>query len=459
MASTIKITARTEKKEIGGQVFTPEPIVALMVEKLFQRKHPKRDDSVLDPGCGAGAFIKGVLNWCTRKGIEAPRIVGIEFDSKLLGEARKSFEGLENVTLINENFLLGDFETFDFIIGNPPYVRLEGLSESERETYRKMFDTAVNRFDLYMLFFEKALKSLKPSGRLVFITPEKYEYTLTTRPLRKLMARYHVEEIHHVSEDVFKDLVTYPTITTINGSGRGPTKVIHRDGSSITIKKIPADGSRWVLAIKGGAEPVRLGLVLADVCLRISCGVATGADEVFVMPKEGVPESLKPYAHPTIGGEQLTKGVRASDVMLIPYDRSGGLLPEEKLKNFKRWFSKHKKHLSSRYCVRKGKHKWYSFHENPPMSDILRPKILCKDIAKEPKFWTDPEGNIVPRHSVYYIVPKDPKILYGFLGYLNSEKVHRWLVARCQRAANDFMRLQSSVLKDIPILSKWVERQ
>lgn len=82
---------------------------------------------------------------------------------------------------------------------------------------------------------------------------------------------------------------------------------------------------------------------------------------------------------------------------------------------------------------------------------IYSNKILCKDISEEPSFWLDEEGAIIPRHSVYYIVPKNPSILHQLYEYLNSEEVGRWLIAHAQRAANDFIRLQSSVLKKIPI--------
>jgi hypothetical protein len=94
---------------------------------------------------------------------------------------------------------------------------------------------------------------------------------------------------------------------------------------------------------------------------------------------------------------------------------------------------------------------WYAFHENPPLIDLLRPKILCKDIGPRPAFVLDPIGAIVPRHSVYYIVPGDSTDIMALLDYLNSETASGWLEKHCQRAANGFVRLQSSVLKRLPV--------
>ena len=439
-----------------GQIATPPDVANLMVQKLFRKRRPTADDDILDPGCGAGALIMAMLDWCRKEGVDTPHIVGVELDPKLIERARTAVGSDKNVDLMESDFLLGDIGSFDYVICNPPYVRIEKLDELEKETYRSLFETAVNRFDLYILFFEKALKILRPSGRMVFITPEKYEYTLTARPLRQLMTNCHVEEIHHIEEDAFKGLVTYPTITTINRNGVGSTRIVNRSELFKTVR-LPTDGSPWSPVIRGSSEGGTSELTLGDICVRVSCGVATGADRIFVVPKEEVPEVLEVYAHPTVSGRGLTReGVKASYRMLIPYNKSG-LLPDEEVEEFKSWFSKYKETLASRSCVRKGKREWFAFHENPPLKDILRSKVLCKDIVKEPRFWLDNEGGIVPRHSVYYIVPKDPSILPRLLDYLNSEEVKEWLRANCQRAANDFIRLQSTVMKKLPIPPQLVE--
>ena len=57
----------------------------------------------------------------------------------------------------------------------------------------------------------------------------------------------------------------------------------------------------------------------------------------------------------------------------------------------------------------------------------------------------------MPRHSVYYIVPADAGIIERLCDYLNSAEAGRWLAEHCQRAANGFLRLQSNILKAMPI--------
>jgi len=62
---------------------------------------------------------------------------------------------------------------FDVIVGNPPYIRAENMPRDERDYYMdsKHFEVAYGRFDIHILFVERALKFLKAGGRLGFIVP------------------------------------------------------------------------------------------------------------------------------------------------------------------------------------------------------------------------------------------------------------------------------------------------
>lgn len=61
-----------------GFVPTPDRVVDLMVDKLFVGRPPTVSSRLLDPGCGRGAFIAGVLRWCAENNRPVPEIVGIE---------------------------------------------------------------------------------------------------------------------------------------------------------------------------------------------------------------------------------------------------------------------------------------------------------------------------------------------------------------------------------------------
>lgn len=442
-----------------GHVRTPRAVAEMMVARLFRDLPPRPGARLLDPGCGEGTFISAVVDYCRKQGLSLPEITGVELNPALVQEARAAFAELARIKILNSDFLTCALPRFEYVIGNPPYVPITGLSTEERKRYRPIFSSAVERFDLYALFFERSLGLLAAEGRLCFITPEKFQYVHSTEPLRRLLAGFTVESIDHLDEETFPGLVTYPTITTVINRTPTPTSrtdVRFRDGRTRRVA-MPADGSSWTPALNPTTNPVDFRLTLSNLCVRVSCGIATGADRLFVYPDNQVPPTLTRFTYPTISGRQLglygPTEVRTTSSMLVPYDRKGRLLPVSTLGDFLTFVSRPdiSRRLKARTCVVAGNREWYRFHDNAPLDEILRPKILCKDIAQEPHFWSDPCGRIVPRHTVYYIVPKTGVDLTALLFYLNSDPAGAWLRSNCQRAANGFYRLQSSILKKLPV--------
>ena len=434
-----------------GFVPTPAHVVDLMVARLFRGRAPTRGDTLLDPGCGGGEFIAGVLRWCATNRQPVPTIMGMELEPGRAVQATHRFADVPEVSIRQSDFLEPSHDRFDFIIGNPPYVPITALSVAERDRYRRLYSTASGRFDLYLLFFEQALRLLRGAGRLVFITPEKFLYVGTAQPLRHLLTSRHVEELYFLAEDTFANLVTYPLVSTISGSSHsGETRVITRDGRARTVRL--DSGSSWQPVLHGHRRQPH-DSTLADACIRISCGVATGADSVFVRRAAELPHNLARFARPTIAGRQLQPGEAPATPfkMLLPYSPDGSLLPEESLGPLKAYLEAdaRRERLVRRTCA--ARKRWYAFHETPPLRDILRPKLLCKDVTATPFFTVDRSGHIVPRHSVYYIVPADPRIIDALAAYLNSPVARKWLQANCQRAASGYLRLQSHVLKRLPI--------
>ena len=437
-----------------GFVTTPPDTVDTLVALLFQGKAPGPSDHVLDPGCGTGMFIDGIIRWCVRRGLPLPQITGVESDPRHIPFLESKYADVESVRIEHADFLDGRTASYDFVVGNPPYVPITAISEQEKTKYRSAFLTARGRFDLYLLFFEQALRSLEPGGRLVFITPEKYLYVESAAPLRAMLGAFHVEEIRQFPEDTFGDLVTYPTITVVRKSPPRMTRIFRRDGTMLLVRQLPSSSS-WLPELEGASSGTS-DLTLGAICRRISCGVATGADGVFVRPLVGLDPALLGFTYPTVAGRELAPGTDAIPHrfgMLVPYDRDGGLTPLNLLGAL-RGYLEHpviRSRLAARTCARRKP--WYAFHETPALNEILRPKILCKDITDKPRFWVDASGEILPRHSVYYIVPRDPDSIEAISSYLRSPAAQQWLAHNCQRAAQGFLRVQSRTLQRLPIPS------
>ena len=437
---------------LKGFVPTPDAVVDRMVAKLFAKSLPTSASRVLDPGCGTGPFIHGVIRFCRARGLELPRIDGIELDPGRALAAARAFKDFKSVRVRNADFLGDCGGEYDFIVGNPPYVSITGLAATERLAFRGRFESARGRFDLYVLFFEQALRLLALKGRLVFITPEKFVYVGSAMELRRLLLRRSLTELEFASETTFDGLTTYPLITTIDGvPTAGRTRVVPRLGRTRIVALRSSES--WLPVLSGGAPTDTTAPTLASVSVRISCGVATGSDSVFVLPEGEVTLELSRFARRTVSGRQILPSgqMKPTSRMLVPYDVRGNLLSEVSLGALGEYLERPelKRRLLARTCVL-GK-PWYAFHDNFPAAEMLRPKILCKDITQRPVFVIDRCGDIVPRHSVYYIVPQHAELLVDLHAYLSSPEAEQWLRANCQRAANGYMRLQSTVMRRLPI--------
>ncbi|WP_256702904.1 HsdM family class I SAM-dependent methyltransferase [Burkholderia ubonensis] len=446
----------SKRATMKGHVPTPDALVDEMVERLFADNLPRETDQLLDPGCGGGAFIAGVLRWCKTNDLEPPKITGVELNPALAAKARKRFADYPSVQIVHADYLVTSLgQTFRFVIGNPPYVSLAKLGgDAQRDRYRARFVSARGRFDLYMLFFERALEDLAVNGRLVFITPEKFLYVASAAPLRQLLvAQLRVSAIDLAPENVFPGFTTYPAITTLDKDTGADqlTSVQLRCGTGRAIS-IPTDGQSWWPRLMGD-DAQHASSVLGDICVRVSAGIATGADGVYVRDIASVPAQLRAFAKPAIAGKDLTPETSTpapQRAILVPYADNGTLLSSEKLGPLGVYLSEsvNEERLKRRTCVRRKP--WYAFHDNYPV-DILRPKIIFKDITKSPRFWVDRTGGIIPLHSVYYIVPKQIDQLDELCDWLNGVEAGRWLAANCQRAANGYLRLQSAVLRRLPV--------
>lgn len=441
---------------MDGFVPTPPGLATDMVATLFADNPPTEGDRILYPGVGTGPFVTAVTEYCNANNYPVPGGVGVDIDENRLETARNTHESVP-VTFRQLDFLDTDtgLGSFEYIVGNPPYVSIENLDESDKQRYQREFTTASGRFDLYFLFFEQALSHLADGGRLVFVTPEKFEYVEAASDLRELLASYDVEAITHALEDVFEGYITYPTITTLTTQStttHDTTSITRRDGSQASVS-VPTDGSSWAGTIRQSASVKGETVPLSEVCSRISCGVATGNDSVFVRNRGDVPEFIREFIVPTVSGSELTthEGPYTDSVFISAYTADGELRALDQHPRLKDFLDEYRDELEDRYCVYNDGKAWYAWHETPPMQAMLQPKLVWQDVSESLKFYADSDGTVVPRHSVYYLIPKPGVSLDNLQTQLNSPETRAWLAANCQRAANGFLRLQSSVLKDLPV--------
>ena len=83
------------------------------------------------------------------------------------------YEQNKSADFFDPEFMFGEKEKFDIVIGNPPYIRQEKLKDL-KEDLKKIYKTFTGTADIYIYFYEKGYNLLKEDGILSYITSNKW---------------------------------------------------------------------------------------------------------------------------------------------------------------------------------------------------------------------------------------------------------------------------------------------
>jgi type I restriction-modification system DNA methylase subunit len=78
---------------------------------------------------------------------------------------------------------------FDAVVGNPPYVRIQGFPKDQIRYFNKHYHSAIGNYDLYVNFVEKGYSILDTDGTFGMILPNKFFKTDYGSGLRELIAK------------------------------------------------------------------------------------------------------------------------------------------------------------------------------------------------------------------------------------------------------------------------------
>ena len=177
-----------------GQYMTPKPIADLMLDTISYQGNRILSQKILEPSFGSGVFLVKIAErlYETAKALGRSNeiiarilhnnIYGFEIDEHLYQRAISRLDNFcssRNIPVYNWNNLLHTdaFDAYeryigemDYIIGNPPFIRIHDMDEKAKEQAKK-FDFSKGSTDTYIMFYEIGLKMLNEEGRLCYITP------------------------------------------------------------------------------------------------------------------------------------------------------------------------------------------------------------------------------------------------------------------------------------------------
>ncbi len=429
-------------RKLNGAFFTPNYIADFIIKETC----PGKDEKCLDPSCGSGVFLISLLDYYKKtfdKGIKKTvreNIFGADILEYNIRRAKiiLSLYGLLNNEIIEPN----DFNLycadalrrewnrrFDVIVGNPPYIKFQDLSDENREYLKKNWKTIDNgTFNLYFAFFELGYKLLGPEGRLGYITPNNYFTSLAGLSLRQYFTQHKcLAKIFDFSHKKVFDAQTYTAVSFINRKSNDSVLydkisdeqkpdefLMSAEGSENCLKNLNV--KQWRLLKTQEQQNIKsietIGTPISQL-FNIAVGIATLKDEVFFV--DGSKEKKGLFFKETGKGmffieKDITKpvykiskfkdqeGIEKNTLRIItPYHISGSSaspIPEvefkDKYPHCYQFLLSEKKQLENRD---KGKTVFKPFYVWGRTQGIARSgkKILSPTFSKHPRFLFAPE--------------------------------------------------------------------
>jgi hypothetical protein len=360
--------------------------------------------------------------------------------------------------------ILKNYVKYDFVVGNPPYVRSKKMSTNYVEYLSKTYpDFSHRKADLFVYFIGRGIQWLQDlTGTLGYITSNRFLFTKYGRKLRGfLLNNAKIKQIIDFGDSgVFADATNYPCIMTLNRQkleyydfrcvrvNTKREKILDEITENFDLEKYLERGldifscdkktlqdTDWAIMPK--IERSVFKKVESKCEFRLGektemfMGIHHSPVDVLIIDKQ-TKEKYRlgdDEVKPVLAGKKDVRKWRIlwrGRYMPFPYSYDEEenkllLFDLEQHENLGKYLIENKNALENRKFFRKkiteyGK-KWYELW-NPHWFE--GPKIITPDISEKNNFTYD--ENYFVNVDIYTIFPnsKDPKFIKYLLGCLNS---------------------------------------
>ena len=504
-AQVTRTDSQPTNESARGAVYTKPWVVGLVLDTAQYTADRDLGSMVaVEPACGDGEFLVEMVKRLAESARNNDRgfqsldraLMAFEIDAYAAQVSRQRItaalrdfdcplataESLaEGWVKVGDFLLSGTLPQADFVVGNPPYVRIEDLDPSTLAAYRARFETMKGRSDLYIGFFERALEILNPDGVLVYICADRWMLNQYGGSLRRLVtSKFAVDAVIEMHEaDAFHDeVLAYPAITRFRRGEQSSTVVARlerglapaearclRDFMAGTTKSKPTgfEAMRTEEWFSGSdpwpcTSPERLALLKrleqefptiesSATNTRVGIGIATGSDKVFITTNPDLVEQsrLLPLAwhKDTLDGEFNWSG----RYLVNPWEEDGSLVELSDYPLLQSYFQGQEDVLRARKIASTRPQQWYRTIDNLRPEVRNQAKLLIPDIKGHLHPVLE-RGATYPHHNLYYVV-SDGWELRSLGGLLLSDVAQFFIDCYSVKMAGGYLRFQAQYLRRI----------
>lgn len=502
--------ASKEEAVYHGEVFTRRWVVDFMLDSAnYTADRDLRSVRLVEPAAGNGAFVLPALerlsdSLMTHGGSlndVADFFTAYELQERNASSLTSAIDAFltsrgwdgnavakfAKQAVVTADFLLTPHLPFsvDVVVGNPPYIRADDLGAERFARYKAVSPAMVGRADIYIAFFDIAMDSLTDGGVCVFICADRWMRNDYGKALRKkVIEGYSMDLVLSMHEaDAFEEEVAaYPAITVVRRGAQG--RAVIATGDADFREKESVRLSKWMAT---ESEPLRSRGVVADrisswfnteqswpdgspavlswlesleeslplveeTGIKFGIGVATGADEVYCVKDDKVPDIEPDRLLPLLVADDIRAGgvYTPTGTLLVNPWAPDGLVDLDDYPKLRDYFEQHPR-LKERHTAKASPGKWWKTIDRVNFDILERPKLLFQDMKAE----TTPVlhgGGAYPHHNLYFAVATEDRWDLNVLGGLMLSKVFEAQVAAfCVKMRGNTLRFQTQYLRRVRV--------
>ncbi|HEH4835817.1 TPA: class I SAM-dependent DNA methyltransferase [Campylobacter coli] len=388
----------------------------------------------------------------------------------------------------------GNFQGFDLIIGNPPYIRQEEIKEL-KSNLAKNYKVYKGTSDIYTYFYELGFNILKSNGVLSFITSNKYTRAGYGEALREFLLK-NVLILDYIdlngvkvfdSATVDTSILSFEKLKSKNSSFRYlalDNEILKACGYSIDLCKDFKELSQKSLSKENftfsdestnslKAKIERIGTPLKEwQGLNIYRGILTGYNEAFIISTEKrneILENCKDEAEKERTAKLIRKMLRGRDIKRYSYEWAGlwVINTHNGYKDFEgnkilpidiNEYPALKVYFDEIGKNHKGKGKGlfdrddkgitpYNLRNCAYLEEFEKEKIVWAEMTNSPSFIYE-NNNFFINQTCYFLNYKDNKYL---LGILNSNLIYSYMKNISSSLGEGAFRWIKQYIEKLPI--------
>lgn len=400
-------------------------------------------------------------------------------------------------------------ESFDVLIGNPPYMKTSDIKKFNKEEFdylKKKYSSCTKQFDKYFAFIEMAIARSSSNGVIGLVIPNKWINTESARELRGILSKdiSVYEIVDFGNEKLFEGKSAYTCVLVLTKKqqaffhyryvSKTPEFLIHPNtkGYKSSIKRIKNWQSEpWILTQNNSEKSLlrelnKSRLKLSDIC-DIANGIQTSANDVYLITdfidlgttiqfknKDKTTKKLKtweiekaitrPYVDDS-GALSSYSEIKSDALVIFPYKRSTQdkpipLTPNDLQTNFPLawdYLNFHKARLVKRDVQPKPKTgEFYVFGRHQALDVVFEtPKIIFSVNQKGDKYAFDNTGSAYASGGtageLAILNPRDGFSLEFILALLHQKPIEFFARKRGSPFGGGWFARGSAVITDIPI--------